>query len=90
MPSYAHRCCQCNGMVVISDNCLSCKHRQCGKCTLIRMDWTTADPVRPARSQLSGRSNPENHNSTTGPRLTGEEVATQTTTFDDWNRPVYD
>ncbi|KAL1836550.1 hypothetical protein VTJ49DRAFT_5027 [Mycothermus thermophilus] len=32
MPAYQPRCCQCGTMLVISDYCCDCKHRQCDKC----------------------------------------------------------
>ncbi|KAL2119958.1 hypothetical protein VTJ04DRAFT_6919 [Mycothermus thermophilus] len=32
MPAYQPRCCQCGTMLVISDYCCGCHHRQCAQC----------------------------------------------------------
>ena len=32
MPPYSKYCCQCGGMLVISDKCASCAHTECTKC----------------------------------------------------------
>lgn len=32
MGCYASRCCQCGTMLVISDSCIDCRHKQCQTC----------------------------------------------------------
>ncbi|KAK8078742.1 hypothetical protein PG994_002549 [Apiospora phragmitis] len=32
MPPYSKYCCQCGGMLVISDKCSACAHTECTKC----------------------------------------------------------
>ena len=32
MPPYSKYCCQCGGMLVISDKCAACAHTECTKC----------------------------------------------------------